>query len=205
MPTLLLPELLDRWVRGWCLSRGAACERRSYGWLVHVAADTRLTEHFAVSPTAAELVRLSDLADGRPEVWVTVLGELPTSRPVRLAAVTHDERMMIADLEARMLPAGIDIEAAQGVATAVAMMDDVATASGQVAVTGSDAVFDRVGTEPPFRRRGLAGRIMSGLEHWAVTQGAETGLLMASNEGRALYKSLGWREVAPLVTFRGDG
>jgi hypothetical protein len=46
---------------------------------------------------------------------------------------------------------------------------------------------------------------MAGLEHGAAARGATTGLLFASVDGRRLYESLGWREVAELGTWRGRG
>ncbi len=204
MPEPLLPTLLERWVGGWCLSRGIAPKRTSYGWVAQVATETRRVEHFVVSPTTAELAHLAHLAGGRPDAWVTVLGDIPLSQPAGLVAITHAERMMVADLAPQLFPSGIRMESANGVAKAVAMVDSVIAARGQVAVHGVDAVFDRVRTEPAFQRRGLARQIMAGLEHWAVEHGASSGLLLASVEGRPRYASLGWREVAPLMTFCGD-
>jgi GNAT superfamily N-acetyltransferase len=203
MSTPPLSELLDRWVEGWCLARGIVREPYPGGWLVHVAATTRRVEYFVVSPTAVELTRLADLAGGQPDVWVTVLGVLPGEPTDRLKALTHDERMMTADLRSRALPLDVEIESVDGVAHAIAVVNGESAAAGQVAVSGSDAVFDRIATEPAFRRHGFAGRIMNGLEQWAVSQAATIGLLMASVDGRPLYVGLGWREVAPLVTFCG--
>lgn len=203
MYTPPLPELLERWIQGWCLTRGIVSERAANGWLVHVCAETRVAEYFVVSPTGEELDQVAKLANGRTDVWVTVLGCLPKAQPDGLAVVTYDERMMMTEMGSRTPPDGIEVKSSHLVASAAAKVNGDTAARGQVAVTGSDAVFDRIGTEYAFRRQGFAGRIMIGLEHWAVSQGAETGLLMASAEGRPLYDSLGWREVAPLKTFRG--
>ena len=81
----------------------------------------------------------------------------------------------------------------------------LAAARGQAAVVGEHVVFDRIATEPDFRRRGLGSRVMAGLEHGAADRGATTGLLFASIDGRRLYERLGWREVAELGTWRGRG
>ncbi len=83
--------------------------------------------------------------------------------------------------------------------------DGEIAARGQAAVHGSDVVFDRIGAEPRFRRRGLGSLIMAGLTSWAAERKAETGILMASTEGQHLYRTLGWSEVSPIVTFRGRG
>jgi GNAT superfamily N-acetyltransferase len=200
-----LPGLLERRISGWCLTRGIVRERAANGWLVHVCADTRLAEYFLVSPTSEELAHVVNLVDGRSDVWVTVLGGLPKAGLDGLAVVTYDERMMMTELMPRTLPAGIEVESSDRVATAIAEVNGDTAARGQAAVTGSDAVFDRIGTELAFRRQGLAGKIMTGLQHWAVSQGADTGLLMASAEGRHLYESLGWREVARSEPSRAIG
>ena len=86
MSTPPVPEFLDRWLRAsacravWCPYPG--------GWLVRVVADIRRVEYFVVSPTAADLTRLADLASGQPDVWVTVLGVSPGEPPDRLKALT---------------------------------------------------------------------------------------------------------------------
>jgi GNAT superfamily N-acetyltransferase len=128
---------------------------------------------------------------------------LPGLLPARLKALTYDERMMTAALRSLALPLDVDIESVDGVAHSIALVNGESAAGGQVAVSGDSAAFDRIATEPAFRRQGFAGRIMNGLEGWAVSQAATTGLLMASVDGRPLYVSLGWCEVVPLVTFCG--
>jgi hypothetical protein len=44
---------------------------------------------------------------------------------------------------------------------------------------------------------------MSALAEAAVSQGARTGLLIASEEGQRLYSSLGWRHEADVLIARG--
>ena len=48
-------------------------------------------------------------------------------------------------------------------------------------------------TEPPFRRRGLARRLMEAAIAWCRTNHVDLVILHASPEGRALYESLGFR------------
>jgi GNAT superfamily N-acetyltransferase len=47
-------------------------------------------------------------------------------------------------------------------------------------------------TEPPYRRRGLATRLMRKILHWCEEQGIDGALLHASDAGRPLYESLGF-------------
>jgi predicted GNAT family acetyltransferase len=75
-------------------------------------------------------------------------------------------------------------------------------ASAQVAVVDDCAVPDKVETTAEHRRRGLGGAMMTALVDAAVELGARRGLLMASTQGRALYTSLGWATLCPVVVGR---
>jgi ribosomal protein S18 acetylase RimI-like enzyme len=208
----LIP-LVDRWVEGWALSRGAAHRRDGDAWRVEVAAATRSLERIVAQPTPAELTRLVDETT-TPDVWLSVVGALDDvarTTLARLEAVTHAERMMTAPVSATPSPSGplppgliVDDDDDRVVHVRVEI-DGVVAARGQAAVIGEHVVFDRIATEPDFRRRGLGRRVMAGLEHGAAARGATTGLLFASVDGRRLYESLGWREVGELGTWRGRG
>jgi GNAT superfamily N-acetyltransferase len=52
--------------------------------------------------------------------------------------------------------------------------------------------IQNVYTEPEFRRRGLARRLMEAVLEWCRTDGFYTVSLHASNDGRALYESMGF-------------
>jgi GNAT superfamily N-acetyltransferase len=47
-------------------------------------------------------------------------------------------------------------------------------------------------TEPDFRRRGLARRVMETIAAWCAAQGLSRVFLHASDAGRPLYESLGF-------------
>ena len=56
-------------------------------------------------------------------------------------------------------------------------------------------------TEPAYRRRGLARRIMRTILEWCEADQIDRVTLSASEEGRALYESLGFHQ-APEMSFR---
>jgi GNAT superfamily N-acetyltransferase len=200
-----LVPLVDRWVEGWALSRGATRRRDGAAWRVEVAAATRSLERIVAQPTPAELSRLVDETT-TPDVWLSVVGPLDDvarTTLARLEAVTHAERMMTAPVSTRPLPPEVIVDGDDRVVHVRVEVDGVVAARGQAAVIGEHVVFDRIATEPDFRRRGLGSRVMAGLEHGAAARGATTGLLFASVDGRRLYENLGWREVAELGTWRG--
>jgi GNAT superfamily N-acetyltransferase len=82
------------------------------------------------------------------------------------------------------------------------MINDVVAASGRMAVAGTDAVADRVETDPAYRRRGLGRAVMDALVAGAVEMGATRGVLGASSDGRALYRTLGRTAVTDLAIAR---
>ncbi|MFE1289736.1 GNAT family N-acetyltransferase [Streptomyces sp. NPDC058751] len=66
-------------------------------------------------------------------------------------------------------------------------------------VTGPAHVVDQVETDPGHRRRGLGRLVMHTLAGIAAGQGATTGVLVATPQGRALHETVGWRVLAPLT------
>ncbi|MFE4638166.1 GNAT family N-acetyltransferase [Streptomyces sp. NPDC056773] len=78
--------------------------------------------------------------------------------------------------------------------------DGAFAARGQVAISGRSAVVDQVETDPARQRRGLGRLVMRRLAAAAAGQGATSGVLGATPEGRALYETMGWRTLAPLTS-----
>ena len=72
-------------------------------------------------------------------------------------------------------------------------------ASGYAAETPEAFVYDRIVTEPAHRRRGLARAVMAALRSTKQCRHTPE-LLVATEDGRALYAALGWRTVSPYST-----
>ncbi|MEH1167275.1 GNAT family N-acetyltransferase [Micromonospora sp. CPCC 205539] len=94
--------------------------------------------------------------------------------------------------------------------TQIAVLGDVIIASvldtaGEIAASGRLAPADQVGvidqveTAPAHRRRGLGSAVMHTLSHHAVRLGMHTGVLVATDEGRDLYRTLGWKVRTPIA------
>jgi predicted GNAT family acetyltransferase len=78
--------------------------------------------------------------------------------------------------------------------------DDTVTASGHAAEHGHAFVFDRVSTHPDHRRRGLGKTLMFALGAMRTSEQAIP-VLVATEEGRALYSSIGWDVVSIYSTI----
>lgn len=207
-----LTDLVRRWEKGWSVSRGWAAPRDT-GDALHLLQHRpgRHREIIALRPDDVTGLRaLADEAVAAEEAtWLTV----PTTRPDEVEEVlrhaglhlkTAREWLMtrsLADHPRRTVPAHYRIATSEAevVVADVRYESDEQAASGQVAVTDRDAVFDRIETASAHRRRGLGSLVMATLAEEAVARGAHHGILLAGVAGQALYASLGWDTRAAVV------
>lgn len=75
----------------------------------------------------------------------------------------------------------------------------ILAASGYGAETDGVFVYDRIVTEAEHRRKGLGHVLMQTL-HQARGDPRSVELLVATDEGRALYETLGWEKIAPYAS-----
>ncbi|MEY8760745.1 GNAT family N-acetyltransferase [Chryseobacterium tongliaoense] len=68
---------------------------------------------------------------------------------------------------------------------------------GRIVIVDDLAIYDRISTEKNHRRKGLASFLMKELEKIALSKGISNNFLVATEEGKVLYESLGWE----LYTF----
>ncbi|MEU7020573.1 GNAT family N-acetyltransferase [Streptomyces sp. NPDC046203] len=215
------PELVRRWARGWTLARslpeaepvepagdGLRSEFRQPGRDVTVFA-LRADE----APESVERLAAT-VAAARRTTWLHV----PTRRPGAVEAVMdaaglellfRSEWLMATDLTAHprhapVAPYEREVRT-EGPVTVVSLYDPsgAVAARGTIAVSGTDAIADRIETDAAHRRRGLGRAMMSALVETAVSQGARTGLLVASEEGQLLYSALGWHHAADVLVAQG--
>uniref|UniRef100_A0AAU6WTY8 GNAT family N-acetyltransferase n=1 Tax=Chryseobacterium endophyticum TaxID=1854762 RepID=A0AAU6WTY8_9FLAO len=60
-------------------------------------------------------------------------------------------------------------------------------------LVGGLAVYDRIVTHQDHRRKGLATHIIKELESIALSKGISENFLVATELGKLLYESLGWK------------
>lgn len=100
------------------------------------------------------------------------------------------------------LPEGYRVESERsGMVTAIRILTeaDALAASGYAAETSAAFAYDRIATQPPHRRKGLGRTLMTAL-HAAKTCSDTPELLVATEDGRALYSTLGWEIISPYAT-----
>lgn len=103
---------------------------------------------------------------------------------------------------ARPLPAGYSLRYDQSgqitTAQIIAPNGDLA-ANGYAAEAEGVFIYDRIETAAEHRRRGLGNVIMHALKEHRADENAPE-LLVATEDGHALYRSLGWRVLSPYTT-----
>ena len=201
-----LHQLVDRWTYGWAAARTLDVTAVDGALCVTVDDVSRRLEYVVTSPDAKQFALLVAHTAGRVDVWLTVFAPdvapyLDLTNDLEIAA--DDEVFMTRNTEATPAPNGILIDTDGVRADARLEIEDTLAAMGSVAVVDHDAIFDRIETMPRFQRRGLGSQIMNALSDWAHSQGATSGLLAASGDGRHLYGKLGWTMESEMISFRG--
>lgn len=70
--------------------------------------------------------------------------------------------------------------------------DGELASEGRVIIVDDLAVYDRIKTENNHKRKGLATFLMKELENIALSKGVFKNFLVATEEGKSLYETLGW-------------
>ncbi|KUL38803.1 hypothetical protein ADL22_16120 [Streptomyces sp. NRRL F-4489] len=204
----MLPDLVRTWVAGWVVSRQRPpAAERPWGLYVDVGLPDQVGRHVLPAPDE-HTVRAAAATVTAPYTWLKLPVDAETAEPWMPAGWTVDKEetghLMAADLRPTrpVVPDGYraTVETEGGV-TYVQVRDasGAPAAKGQLALVGAAAVVDRVVTEEGHRRRGLGAFVMRTLADHAVSHGAATGVLGATDAGRALYETLGWQRHAGLA------
>ncbi|WEO97433.1 GNAT family N-acetyltransferase [Streptomyces sp. FXJ1.172] len=207
MPFGSTAEAVRAWVDGWVVSRGAAePTREPWGFTVQVGLSKEVARHVLTAADGATVRKLaeSSVAGVALKVFVparTLAAWLPAGWGL-LDGHAAFMAASLADVEATPgLPGGYRLSSwSRGGVTRVVVRaaDGAFAARGQIAVTGTTAAVDQVETAPAHQRRGLGRAVLGTLAEAGAGQGARAAVLGATEEGRALYESVGWRVLAPL-------
>jgi GNAT superfamily N-acetyltransferase len=207
-------DLIRRWHLGWQASRDLpAAEATDDGLRIHCAQPGRAFEVLALrADEDPESVRrlAAQVSAAQEPTWLTVT----TSDPAKVAAAVEAAGLRVLHRSEAFMRTALDSHPrpvldptykyevqAQGPCVTVLIQDAAGelAARGQIGLAGGDAVPDRIETMPAFRRRGLGGAVMGLLAGEAISRGAHTGLLIASEDGQRMYSALGWEHVADVV------
>jgi GNAT superfamily N-acetyltransferase len=201
-------EFFLAWIRGWALTREVDPPvAHADGFHIAVGLPRQAARYVFPHPSAA----IADLGSSIAHPWVYIKA-CATSEQLR--ALLPD-RWRIEELHYLMtceahpfpgvgdVPTGYAMEVDDAMAATgrghvrVVAPDGAPAASGHVALGARLAIYDRIVTEPAHQRRGLGRAVMHALQALARAHGRHEGVLVATDQGRALYESLGWRLRSP--------
>ena len=202
-------QQIEAWMTGWAHSRGTALpQARPYGFELQVGLPGHWIRHGLPHLDAEQVLALARRI-GERGVLLKICAPAQAVAAALPAdwAVTITNTLMSATLADVAEPAAL----AEGfAATAVSRAGQVLSveiqyagaraAGGRVGLHGDVAVFDQIETDAGFQRRGLGRRVMRLLSDAARASGATRGLLVATDEGQALYATLGWQVECALTT-----
>ncbi|WP_432944883.1 GNAT family N-acetyltransferase [Kribbella sp. CA-253562] len=204
-----MDDLIRRWQYGWGLCRGLspAVDRRT-ALDVTLGLPDRHRELFTL-PGAALTPWIDETLRAARPTWLTVTTQEPDEVAAELQSAglrlfAERKLLMTTDLRehpTRTTPYDV-LTTTEGALERVRVLAGEEAARGMAAVVGDDAVMHDVHTSTPFRRQGLGSVVMGVLAERAVARQATTGLLMASSDGAALYRKLGWVPQATMLTAR---
>ncbi len=202
-------DLLALWTRGWALTRGVEPPLwDDGGWRIEVGAEDQLRRY--VFAGAGEALARRARAITEPHVFLKVCADEAVVRPLLPPRWTLRPPGFLMTLEGAMTggPApddgyrveiGPDVRPGGPVVFCTVRDASGAEAGrGRAVIVDDRVVYDRILVEPEHQRRGLGGRIMRALE--AATGSLGKGALVATADGQALYRTLGWRTRSPYTT-----
>ncbi|TDB82053.1 GNAT family N-acetyltransferase [Micromonospora sp. KC721] len=196
---ITMPELVMAWGRGWAVSRGVPGPVEVQGGF---RADVGRPGHrvrYVLHTWDTDLLEALDRQVTAPGTWIKVSGCATDLRGALSTRWTMESSgyLMTAQFTVGAVepPSPYETRVATDGEVVVATVVDAtgtAAASGRLAPAGKCGVIDQVETSPAHRRRGLGTTVMRALSDHAARNELATGILVATEDGRRLYRALGW-------------
>ena len=199
-------DILEKWLKAWCLSRELPLPVKfKSGYRVDVGYEKQKVR-YVFAELNDDFIRLSETIN---ETWVFLKvcasPEEVKNKLSRKWVIQPQGYMMCCispmNIPTINLPDGYEIKFdSYNSTTAVKITKDGALASiGRLVIVDDLAVYDRISTEEDHKRKGLATFLMKELERIAISKNVHKNFLVATEQGKLLYQSLGW-EVCSLYT-----
>lgn len=195
-------ELVEKWLQGWSLSRDLPLpDRYRSGFRVDVGEEKQKTRY--VFPELND--DFIQLAETVTEPWVylkicTSHEELKSLVPERWIFKPEGYMMQCSSpmsIPDTALPDHYSVEiqsiTPEYFTVKILCNKTEQAAVGRLLIVDDVAIYDRILTEEKHRRKGLARIVMARLEEIAVSKGIFNNFLVATQQGKLLYESLGWK------------
>lgn len=193
-------DIIEKWLKGWSLSRELPLPvKYKSGFMVDVGYENQKSRYVFPKPND-DFIQLSKSIDepnvflkvcASPDVIKDILSKRWTIQPQGYM-MTCFHKMNIPNTS---LQHKYKLEFEKYNSTSVVR---IITADGELASTGRVvlvddlAIYDRISTEANHQRNGLATFLMKELEKIALKNGVCNNFLVATEEGKLFYQTLGW-------------
>jgi GNAT superfamily N-acetyltransferase len=203
---LLPPELVMSWLYARSVARSLPAPIRDRGGF-RVETNSEKEVRRWVFPQLDAGIRQVGIEAALPRHFVKLCGtdaDLRNQLPANWTMLPASYFMMAGavDHPSRPLPAGYTLQRSRKdrtVSVRVNAPNGSLAASGHAAEAAGVFIYDRIETEPEHRRRGLGNAVMKALSTERSSSDAPQ-LLVATEIGRELYTTLGWRVLSPYAT-----
>ncbi|MFW6694424.1 GNAT family N-acetyltransferase [Streptomyces sp. MAR4 CNX-425] len=209
----MVADIVRTWVAGWAVSRRTPPPvEKPWGFYVEVTGSPVETGRHVLPVADESLVHRAAESVDVPRTWLKMPAEPAEAAPWLPEGWAmpreNTDHLMAVDLAPSaavyppVAPGGYTAAVETDGAVVHVRVRDAAgeqAAQGQMALLGEAAVMDRVQTWEAHRRRGLGGFVMRTLAGHARERGAALGVLSATDAGRALYETLGWKKHATIA------
>ncbi|WP_183029958.1 GNAT family N-acetyltransferase [Altericroceibacterium spongiae] len=200
------PQILKAWLSARSIARGLSAPVPEYGgFRVDTRSDTEVARW--VFPQIVSGLETLAHSICKPRYFLKLCGSAEDLRALlpanwTLHAPSYFMQATSSSWPVRHLPRGYRIALSRANAVSEVRIFSEAgdlAASGYGAEAGNVFIYDRIVTQPDHRRRGL-GRILMQKLHETKSQTCNTQLLVATEDGRSLYATLGWKTISPYST-----
>lgn len=194
-------KIVENWLKGWCLSRETSFPV-SYKSGFHVTVgDEKQKERFVFPELNYDFFKLAASID---EPWIylkvsTSPDEFISKIPERWQLQSQGYMMTCfhpMEFPETSLAEGYHLEFSEYNTTFVIRIvaeNGELASIGRVSLIDDCAIYDRIITEKNHQRKGLARFLLKELEKIALSKGCPNNLLVATDEGKLLYETLGWK------------
>ncbi|HEX8469617.1 MAG TPA: GNAT family N-acetyltransferase [Brevundimonas sp.] len=199
------PDLLAIWARGWALTRGVSPPSwDDGGWRVEVGLDDQLRRY--VFAKADDAVARRAAAISEPCIFLKVCADAQEVRAILPNTWSLRPSGFLMTLDGAMSegpppPQGYTTSLWQDGAVTFCTIRHASgaeAARGRFVIVDDRVIYDRIAVDPDHRRLGLGRQVMRTLE--TAAGGPRKAVLVATEEGQALYRTLGWGLHSPYTT-----
>lgn len=209
MDNLVATNILEKWLKGWCLSRELPFPVQfGSGFKVNVNQKEQKARYVFSKPDD-DFFRLADEIC-EPFVFLkvctgpeSIVNRMPTRWKLQPQGyLMYCFKPMSATNMS--LPSGYRLEFEHYNTTfliKILTIEGELASIGRVVLVDDLAIYDRILTTDKHRRKGLAKFLVKELEKIAMSKNMSKNILVATEEGSLLYQSLGWEIYSFYTSF----